>query len=313
MNKKNAILFFTFTMLLSSIATLSLPKEIFAQVFPFLGKNDTGKGLTDALKNSTSDTKNSPMNLIDQANSAIRNNTLGIITAANDALRNSPLNIIDQANDALRNSPLNIIDQANDAFNNRISQDQNTSKGIITQAAVNKLENVYSLTNMVGMSMVDGIKVNEIAIGENNVTATLNYQPTQNDTEDKSVPVTIVVTKLPAANLTQLVYLASAATNTASAFSSDSGSIESIIESTNLTPETLSIALQSLDLIKNLQSGMTSATLSNLDSTQKISIQTPGGLLSSISSSPNEFVTVLVVPSLGSGPIQSPLPSILAK
>ena len=32
------------------------------------------------------------------------------------------------------------------------------------------------------MSMVNGIKVNEITIGENNVTATLNYQPTQNDT-----------------------------------------------------------------------------------------------------------------------------------
>ena len=28
------------------------------------------------------------------------------------------------------------------------------------------------------MSMVNGIKVNEIAIGENNVTATLNFQPT---------------------------------------------------------------------------------------------------------------------------------------
>ncbi|HSA75024.1 MAG TPA: hypothetical protein VLE21_02435, partial [Candidatus Nitrosocosmicus sp.] len=155
-----------------------------------------------------------------------------------------------------------------------------------------------------GMSMVDGIKVNEMAIGKNNVSATLNYQPTQNDTGDKSVPVTVIVTKLPVANLTQLIYLASEATNTASTFSSDSGSIESIIDKTNLTPETLNIALQSLDLIKNLQTGVASVTLSNLDSSQKISIQTPGGLLSSISAAPNEFVTVLVVPSLGSGPIQ---------
>ena len=283
MNKSNVILFFLFTVLLCNMATLPLPKEIFAQILPSLGKNGTGLGLTDALKNNANDGQNNSMNLIDQAN------------------------------DALRNSPLNIIDQANNTSRNQINQGENTSKDRIIQAAVNKLENVSSLTNMVGMSMVDGIKINEIAVGENKVNATLNYQPTQNDPGDKSVPVTIIVTKLPVTNLTQLIYLASEATNSASTFSSDSGSIESVIDKTNLTPETLNIALQSLDLIKNLQTGVTSATLNNLDSSQKISVQTPGGLLSSISSAPNEFVTVLVVPSLGSGPIQSQFPSILTK
>jgi len=298
MNKKLFILFFTLSMLSCGIASISISNQIFAQLLPSLSKDGVGLGITDALKNQTSQARNNSMNLIDQAN---------------NALKNSPLNIIDQANNALKNSPLNIIDQANNALKNQTSQARNNSMNLIDQAAVKKLESIYSLTNTVGMSMVNGIKVNEITIGENNVTATLNYQPTQNDTGENALPVTVIVTKLPVENLTKFVILATESSMIASTISGSSGSLDSLIDNTELTPDTLNIALSSLDLIKNLQTGVASATLSNLDNSQKISVETSGGLVSSLSTAPNEFVTVLVVPSMGIGPFPSNFPSIFSK
>ena len=313
MNKKLFIVFFTLSLLSFGIASISLSNQIFAQVLPSLSKDGVGLGLTDAFKNQTSEARNNSLNIIDQANNALKNSPLNIIDQANNALKNSPLNIIDQANNALKNSPLNIIDQANNALNNQSSQASNNSMGLIDEAAVKKLENIYSLTNTVGMSMVNGIRVNEIAIGENNVTATLNYQPTQNDTGENSLPVTVIVTKLPVENLTKLVIFATESSKIASTLSSGSGSMDSLIEKTKLTPDTLNIALNSLDLIKNLQTGVASATLSSLDNSQKISVQTPGGLVSSFSTAPNEFVTVLVVPSMGIGPFPPNIPSIFSR
>ena len=313
MNKKLFVLFFTLSILSFGIASISLTNQIFAQLLPSLSNDGVGLGLTDALVNKTNQARNNSINLIDQANNALKNSPLNIIDQANNALKNSPLNIIDQANNALKNSPLNIIDQANNALKNKTNQARNNSAELIDQAAVKKLENVYSLTNTVGMSMVNGVKVNEVAIGENNVTATLNYQPDQNDSGENSLPVTVIVTKLPVENLTKLVILATESSKIASTLTGGSGSMNSLIEKTQLTPDTLNIALNSLDLIKNLQTGVASATLSSLDNSQKISVQTPGGLVSSFSTAPNEFVTVLVVPSMGLGPFPSNFPSIFSK
>jgi len=298
MNKQLFILFCTLSILSFGIAFTSFSNQVFAQLLPSLSKDGAGFGFTDALKNQTSQASNNSMNIIDQAN---------------NALKNSPLNIIDQANNALKNSPLNIIDQANNALRDKTGQASNNSTGAIDQAAIKKLENIYSLTNTVGMSMVNGIKVNDIVVGENNVTATLNYQATQNDTGKSPLPVTVIVTKLPVENLTKLVIFAAESSKMASTLSSGSGSVESLIEKTKLTPDTLNLALNSLDLIKNLQSGVASTSLSSLDNSQKITVQTPGGLASSFSTAPNEFVTVMVVPSMGMEPLPPNIPSIFSK
>jgi len=298
MNKQLFILFCTLSILSFGIAFTSFSNQVFAQLLPSLSKDGAGFGFTDALKNQTSQASNNSMNIIDQAN---------------NALKNSPLNIIDQANNALKNSPLNIIDQANNALRDKTGQASNNSTGAIDQAAIKKLENIYSLTNTVGMSMVNGIKVNDIVVGENNVTATLNYQATQNDTGKSPLPVTVIVTKLPVENLTKLVIFAAESSKMASTLSSGSGSVESLIEKTKLTPDTLNLALNSLDLIKNLQSGVASTSLSSLDNSQKITVQTPGGLASSFSTAPNEFVTVMVVPSMGMEPLPPNILSIFSK
>ena len=284
MNRNLFILFFTLSIPSLGITAVSLSNQVFAQVFPSLSKDGSGLGLADVFKNQTR-----------QAN-------------------NNTLSLIDQANNALKNSPLNIIDQANNALTDKSSQTSNhTSTGLIDQAAIKKLENVYSLTNTVGMSMVNGIKVNDIVVGENNVTATLNYQATQNDTGKSPLPVTVIVTKLPVENLTKLVIFAAESSKMASTLSSGSGSVESLIEKTKLTPDTLNLALNSLDLIKNLQSGVASTSLSSLDNSQKITVQTPGGLASSFSTAPNEFVTVMVVPSMGMEPLPPNILSIFSK
>ena len=219
MNKKLFGIVFVFSTLIFGISSISLTDQIDAQLQPSISKDGVGLGLTNALKNQTSQIKNNSMDLIDQANNALKNSPLNIIDQANNALKNSPLNIIDQANNALKNSPLNIIDQANNALKNQTSQIKNNSMDLIDQSAVEKLESIYSLTNTVGMSMVNGIKVNEITIGENNVNATLNYQPTQNDTGENSLPVTVIVTKLPVENLTKLVILAAESSKIVSTFS----------------------------------------------------------------------------------------------
>ena len=283
MNKQLFILFCTLSILSFGIAFTSFSNQVFAQLLPSLSKDGAGFGVTDALKNQTSQASNNSMNLLDQANNA------------------------------LKNSPLNIIDQANNALKDKTGQTSNNSTGPIDQAAIKKLENIYSLTNTVGISMVNGIMVNEIVVGENNVTATLNYQATQNDTGESPLPVTVIVTKLPVENLTKLVIFAAESSKMASTLSSGSGSVESLIEKTKLTPDTLNLALNSLDLIKNLQTGVASTTLSSSDNSQKISVQTPGGLISSLSTAPNEFVTVLVVPSMESGLFSPNIPSIFSK
>ena len=283
MNKQQFILFCTLSILSFGIAFTSFSDQVFAQLLPSLSNDEAGFGFTDALKNQTSQVSNNSMNLLDQANNA------------------------------LKNSPLNIIDQANNALKDKTGQTSNNSTGPIDQAAIKKLENIYSLTNTVGISMVNGIKVNEIVVGENNVTATLNYQATQNDTGESPLPVTVIVTKLPVENLTKLVIFAAESSKMASTLSSGSGSVESLIEKTKLTPDTLNLALNSLDLIKNLQSGVASMTLSSLDNSQGITVQTSGGFASSFSTAPNEFVTVMVVPSMGMEPLPPNIPSIFSK
>ena len=283
MNKQQFILFCTSSILSFGIAFTSFSDQVFAQLLPSLSNDEAGFGFTDALKNQTSQVSNNSMNLLDQANNA------------------------------LKNSPLNIIDQANNALKDKTGQTSNNSTGPIDQTAIKKLENIYSLTNTVGISMVNGIKVNEIVVGENNVTATLNYQATQNDTGESPLPVTVIVTKLPVENLTKLVIFAAESSKMASTLSSGSGSVESLIEKTKLTPDTLNLALNSLDLIKNLQSGVASTTLSSLDNSQRITVQTSGGFASSFSTAPNEFVTVMVVPSMGMEPLPPNIPSIFSK
>jgi hypothetical protein len=208
-----------------------------------------------------------------------------------------------------KNTSMNLINQATpEALKNTFNQGKNTSMNLINQAAVKKLESISSLTNVVGISMVNGIKLNGIVIGDTDISVTLKYQSAQNNIGNNSLPVTVIITKLPVANLTQLISLVESS-KTIAMSSSRSGSIDSLLDQTKLNSVTLNNALQILSLVKNLQTGVASITLSSSMNPQTVSMKMLGASGSSLSTVTNDFVTVVVVPYLG----VSSFPSISLK
>jgi hypothetical protein len=180
---------------------------------------------------------------------------------------------------------------------------------------VNKLERISSLSNILGISMVDGIKVSGINVGDTDLSVTLKYQPTGNnviDTGNVSLPLTVIVTKLPVSNLTQLLSLVEAARNMATAATSNVNPMDSILGqggSSNAAME--SNAVQILSLLRNIQIGATNVVNANWTLPQTVSMGLLGGLVStgSTSTAPNDLVLVAVIPFLG----QSSIPTMQLK
>jgi hypothetical protein len=180
---------------------------------------------------------------------------------------------------------------------------------------VNKLERISSLSNILGISMVDGIKVSGINVGDTDLSVTLKYQPTENNvtnTGNVSLPLTVIVTKLPVSNLTQLLSLVEAARNMATAATSNVNPMDSILGqggSSNAAME--SNAVQILSLLRNIQIGATNVVNANWTLPQTVSMGLLGGLVStgSTSTAPNDLVLVAVIPFLG----QSSIPTMQLK
>jgi hypothetical protein len=183
----------------------------------------------------------------------------------------------------------------------------NSMKGLGSPNVVKKLEGVSSLTNIVGISMVDGVKLSGIRLGDTDVSVTLRYQPIQPSPANKSLPVTVIVTKLPVSNLTQLISLVESSKSMAMS-TSNAGSIDSLLGQPGMNSMMGNNAMQTLSLVKNIQLGAGSIVTGNWSAPQTISM----GLLGSMrggaeaSAAPNDFVTVVVVPFMG----ESAFPSI---
>jgi hypothetical protein len=179
----------------------------------------------------------------------------------------------------------------------------------------NKLEKVSSLSNILGISLVDGIKVSGINVGDTDLSVTLKYQTAGNnviDTGNVSLPLTVIVTKLPVSNLTQLLSLVEAARNMATAATSNVNPMDSILGqggSSNAAME--SNAVQILSLLRNIQIGATNVVNANWTLPQTVSMGLLGGLVStgSTSTAPNDLVLVAVIPFLG----QSSIPTMQLK
>jgi hypothetical protein len=183
----------------------------------------------------------------------------------------------------------------------------NSTNGLGSPNVIKKLEGVSSLSNIVGISIVDGVKLSGIRLGDTDVSVTLRYQPIQPNPANKSLPVTVIVTKLPVANLTQLISLVESSKATAMS-TSNAGSLDSLLGQQGMNPMMGNNALQILSLVKNIQLGAGSIVTGNWTAPQTISM----GLLGSMrggdeaSAVPNDFVTVVVVPFMG----ESAFPSI---
>lgn len=181
-------------------------------------------------------------------------------------------------------------------------QTNSTSGGIGLNSlnALKKLESIPSLTNIVGISMVNWIKLSGIYIGDSDLTVTLKCQLVQNTVTNKSLPVTVIASKLPVANLTQLLSLVGSS-KTAAMASMNPGSMNQMFGQSDLNSVMGNNALQLISLVKDMQIGAANIVSGNWSAPQTVSIGLIGGglLTSPPSPSPNEFITVIAVPFLG--------------
>jgi hypothetical protein len=178
---------------------------------------------------------------------------------------------------------------------------------------VKKLEKVSSLSNIVGISLVDGIKVSGINVGDTDLSVTLRYQSgvgnasNTGNASSLSLPVTIIATKLPVSNLTQLLSMVEAMRNMATTATGNANPMGSILGqpgSSNAAME--SNAVQILSLLRNIQIGIASVVNANWTLPQTVSMGLFGGLRdmgsasnTSTTTAPTDLVMVIVVPFLG--------------
>jgi hypothetical protein len=180
---------------------------------------------------------------------------------------------------------------------------------------VQKLEKISSLSNIVGISLVDGIKVSGINIGDTDMSVTLRYQAVGGNASNtgnasslsSSLPVTIIATKLPVSNLTQLLSMVEAMRNMATTATSNANPMGSILGqpgSSNAAME--SNAVQILSLLRNIQIGIASVVNANWTLPQTVSMGLFGGLRdmgaassTSTTTAPTDLVMVIVVPFQG--------------
>jgi hypothetical protein len=179
---------------------------------------------------------------------------------------------------------------------------------------VKKLEKISSLSNIVGISLVDGIKVSGINIGDTDMSVTLKYQAvggnlsnTGNASAAASLPVTIIATKLPVSNLTQLLSMVEAMRNMATTATSNANPMGSILGQTGSSNAAMeSNAVQILTLLRNIQIGVASIVNANWTLPQTVSMGLFGGLRdigsasgTTTTTAPTDLVVVIVVPFLG--------------
>lgn len=164
-----------------------------------------------------------------------------------------------------------------------------------------RLEKIASLSNILEASMVDGIQLSAINIGDTDLTLTLKRQITTNATTTTatniSLPVTVIAAKLPIANLTEILSAiessrGSTITGSANAMNTLNGPIGS-------NGAAQSNVFQILSLLKNVQIGVASIVNANWTLPQTISMGFLGLGNRIAASAPSDFLLVLVVPFQG--------------
>jgi hypothetical protein len=172
------------------------------------------------------------------------------------------------------------------------------------------LENVSSLSNVVAISTVDGIKFTGINIGDTNLSVTLSRQPTANNTtankvSNTSLPVTILVSKVPISNLTEVMSMVQSSRNMATAVNninpSGGGATVDLGSMLASNPAVQSNGLRILSALKNVQIGVGAFVRPNWSSPQTISLGLIGlpQAASAASSASTNVILVAVLPYRG--------------
>lgn len=170
---------------------------------------------------------------------------------------------------------------------------------------LNRLEKVPSLSNIVGVSMIDGIKVSGINVGDTDLSVTLRRQTTtaaNNNTTgnmSSSLPVTVIATKLPITNLSAVLSTVAASTDLAMATQNSANPMDAATGQIGSNAAIQSNAFQILSLLKNIQIGTASIVNANWTLPQTVSMGFLGLGNRIAASAPSDFVLVVVVPFQG--------------
>jgi hypothetical protein len=172
-----------------------------------------------------------------------------------------------------------------------------------------KIATIPSLSNIVTMSLVDGVKVSGINLGATDLTLTLKRQSVGTNLTSSgntsSLPVTILVTKLPVNNLTQLISTAGSTIQLAQAgrnadpTSSVIGGQSILGGGADSSSAAGANALQILNLLKDVQIGTASIVNANWTTPQTISMGLFGLGNRVAETAPSDFVLVTVIPFQG--------------
>lgn len=164
-----------------------------------------------------------------------------------------------------------------------------------------RLEKIASLSNILEASMVDGIQLSAINIGDTDLTLTLKRQITTNATTTTatniSLPVTVIAAKLPIANLTEI--LSAIESSRGSTITGSANAMNTLNEPIGSNGAAQSNVFQILSLLKNVQIGVASIVNANWTLPQTISMGFLGLGNRIAASAPSDFLLVLVVPFQG--------------
>ena len=172
-----------------------------------------------------------------------------------------------------------------------------------------KITTIPSLSNIVTMSLIDGIKVSGINLGATDLTLTLTRQTVGTNLtspgNSTSLPVTVLVTKLPVNNLTQLISTAESTIQLAQA-SRSADPTSSIVGGQSIlgggagsSSAAGANALEILNLLKDVQIGTASIVNANWTTPQTISMGLFGLGNRVAATAPSDFVLITVIPFQG--------------
>jgi hypothetical protein len=172
-----------------------------------------------------------------------------------------------------------------------------------------KITTIPSLSNIVTMSLIDGIKVSGINLGATDLTLTLTRQTVGTNLTSPgnttSLPVTVLVTKLPVNNLTQLISTAESTIQLAQA-SRSADPTSSIVGGQSIlgggagsSSAAGANALEILNLLKDVQIGTASIVNANWTTPQTISMGLFGLGNRVAATAPSDFVLITVIPFQG--------------
>ena len=172
-----------------------------------------------------------------------------------------------------------------------------------------KITTIPSLSNIVTMSLIDGIKVSGINLGATDLTLTLTRQTVGTNLTSAgnttSLPVTVLVTKLPVNNLTQLISTAESTIQLAQA-SRSADPTSSIVGGQSIlgggagsSSAAGANALEILNLLKDVQIGTASIVNANWTTPQTISMGLFGLGNRVAATAPSDFVLITVIPFQG--------------